>query len=490
MVENGWKLILPSKEKKGALDAHFLCKCGQHEVVPMCHTQEDFPVFTCDRCGNELFLSYEAFIDPNQHLFVDNLNHSTRTFKDEKGWNTALAYKLPVYDYRAGSFRFEPRVVMLATLSCHGELRIEILDEHIEEKRTWNGKVSSKLITHLRNMALGALASFVMSNKPKQLAWLTRDMIEEFKEESRWRLLSFFLHHSSLKEVAFYFWRRDCFDYITGVATSVDALEFILAERRGKSVRRALFRSYAEQMSQSSRHYDPTFDYVVLRSFTDPNYLAELLSLPPDHKNDLFADAEVLPVLEAVGLLKAHYDEKGLLALFRQAMRDKALYSLWVDCFRMLANRQTMPTYRAHFERQKPKVRLVHDELVRIQYYYVVADTTDMVQPFEYEDRYLEAQSDHMGMAFVLPLTAKTLHAWGRDLHNCMFSYADAIKDRRTVIYGIFKENKLTYAVEIRGRKIIQTKAVNNRSIVEDDREIIENWRKDKFSNRSVIRVY
>ncbi len=489
MVENGWKLILPSKEKKGAVDAHFLCKCGQQEIVPMHHTQEGFPHYACGKCDNELFLSYEAFIDPTQHLYVDNLNHSTRTFMDETGWHIALAYKVPVYDYTTSAFRFETRVVMLVTLSYQGELFIEILDEHIEEKRTWNGKVSSKLIVHLRNMALSGLASFTISNKPKQLEWLTTEMIKEFKEESRLRLLSFFLQNSSLKEVAFYFWKRECFYYITEVTTSVEALELILSNREEKSIRRSLFRSYEEQMSRESRHYDPTFDYVVLRTFKNPNYLTMLLSLPPEHKNNLFAVTNALSILEAAELFKEHYAEKELFALYKQAIQDKTLYRLWGDCFRMLSNRQTLSIYRAHFERQKPKVRLVHDELVRIQNLYIAADTLDMLKPFDYEEQYLEAQSAYMGMDFVLPSTAKTLHGWGKDLHNCMFSYANAIKDRRSVIYGIFKEKRLTYAVEMRGRNIIQAKAVNNSCIAEDDRTIIENWRKERFSNRSVIRV-
>jgi hypothetical protein len=55
-----------------------------------------------------------------------------------------------------------------------------------------------------------------------------------------------------------------------------------------------------------------------------------------------------------------------------------------------------------------------------------------------------------------------------------MFGYSRSIHNQISIIYGVFKEDGLVYAVEISNLKIIQAKAMFNRNIPEEDREIIQ----------------
>ncbi|HHD78196.1 MAG TPA: hypothetical protein ENK98_00910 [Epsilonproteobacteria bacterium] len=73
------------------------------------------------------------------------------------------------------------------------------------------------------------------------------------------------------------------------------------------------------------------------------------------------------------------------------------------------------------------------------------------------------------------------LDEWARKLHNCIFSYTNAIKDRRTVIYGVFVRHTLKYAVEIKGNRIVQTLGVSNSGIGAEDREVIDRWFLDVY---------
>jgi hypothetical protein len=57
-----------------------------------------------------------------------------------------------------------------------------------------------------------------------------------------------------------------------------------------------------------------------------------------------------------------------------------------------------------------------------------------------------------------------------------MFGYANNIKSGHSIIYGVFKDDELLYAVEIQKMKIVQALGKFNRQIEEDDRKVIDIW--------------
>jgi hypothetical protein len=62
-----------------------------------------------------------------------------------------------------------------------------------------------------------------------------------------------------------------------------------------------------------------------------------------------------------------------------------------------------------------------------------------------------------------------------------MFSYATAIHDGESIIFAIFKEDILSYAIEIRRQEIVQAKAKFNQSIPPDDMKKIRRWFKTVY---------
>ena len=64
-----------------------------------------------------------------------------------------------------------------------------------------------------------------------------------------------------------------------------------------------------------------------------------------------------------------------------------------------------------------------------------------------------------------------------------MSSYAREIHKGNRIIFGVFKEDVLSYAVEIRGHKIVQSLGYDNKSINPQDSKEITQWFKDVYLN-------
>ena len=59
-----------------------------------------------------------------------------------------------------------------------------------------------------------------------------------------------------------------------------------------------------------------------------------------------------------------------------------------------------------------------------------------------------------------------------------MASYAQGIIKKRTVIFGVFIEDKLHYAIEVKGVYLYQSLGKYNKPINQNDMLVIKNWAK------------
>jgi hypothetical protein len=102
---------------------------------------------------------------------------------------------------------------------------------------------------------------------------------------------------------------------------------------------------------------------------------------------------------------------------------------------------------------------------------------------FDYLLNDVNAQGKHGAFEYRLPETIHTLSKWAQHLDNCMSSYDRVIHGGYTIIFGVFEEDVLLYAVEIKKHKIVQALGIDNKSIVTKDRnEIeIEQWFKNMY---------
>jgi hypothetical protein len=57
-----------------------------------------------------------------------------------------------------------------------------------------------------------------------------------------------------------------------------------------------------------------------------------------------------------------------------------------------------------------------------------------------------------------------------------MFGYSKKVHQGKSLIYGVFKDNELLYAIELKNSRIIQAKAVSNSKIPANDMPVIKEW--------------
>lgn len=129
---------------------------------------------------------------------------------------------------------------------------------------------------------------------------------------------------------------------------------------------------------------------------------------------------------------------------------------------------------REHYQKSQPDFGALHDEFIRLNRFHKTS-LRHKVQ-FDYAPNDLAAVCERKTFTFRLPKTVYMLDEWANKLHNCMFGYAKNIHLRKTIIYGVFAEDELKYAVEISDLRIVQALGKFNRSIGDEAMSEISEW--------------
>lgn len=95
---------------------------------------------------------------------------------------------------------------------------------------------------------------------------------------------------------------------------------------------------------------------------------------------------------------------------------------------------------------------------------------------FDYLDNDRKAQTTMEDLTYRLPQDSRQLHEWSQVMHNCMYGYASTIEKGESLIYGVFREDALQYAIEIHRHRVIQALGRYNARIIEEDRNAIDRW--------------
>lgn len=82
----------------------------------------------------------------------------------------------------------------------------------------------------------------------------------------------------------------------------------------------------------------------------------------------------------------------------------------------------------------------------------------------------------------IIPRTNHDLKAWGIELHQCVASYANRVKNKECHIIGIEDKStkKLVYNIELARKKIMQFTGKRNTKPTSNDRFVVENFLKEK----------
>jgi hypothetical protein len=218
----------------------------------------------------------------------------------------------------------------------------------------------------------------------------------------------------------------------------------------------------------------------------DPNHLVKLIAMEPKVKKALFANLDVVEVYGFFDFLKAYYTERDIVKFWTTLTLTQIEENLVVDTIQMS---KEIP--ERYFKKTKADFEHLHEALIRCN----SEMTNDIMalfglndnRVFVYPDHAQYAQLEANALSFRLPLNSVELFKWAKQLRNCMYGYAEKIFLNKTIIYGVFLKDELTYAVEISKNKIIQASAVSNTPIGKEDMQRIEAWFRTTYLKESYI---
>lgn len=481
--KNSWILSVENKTNT-KYHHHYFCTCTKEFKLQTEINEPEAPDILCPMCGNDYFKDAVVFEDMKSTKIWKYFKWMSVVSEDKDYWNISLKYETPIHNDKTNGVKLKNKDLL------HVKLR---KDGSVPSKISYKSKVVSKYSLFLDDKvqpfkkllvdeAKEHLYNYVMMNKSKTIEWIDDNEIKEFSVDKKLKYLTFFLKNSHLQEHRFFFWRMDnIHNHTIKHTTQVQMLDFIVDNRKEKSIRKALYLGYENSINHLG--YYPYSDYIFSRTINNIDLLIKLYGMHSVIKQHVFTDETFAVAIKFILFLKRHYTEKQIVKLFIEDMQDVKEYknrlNNWRDTLRMLQTRNAFNSLQEYFSKVKLTTKKLHDEIVRV--FHIVSYELDAKESFEYDDIYLSACSTCRDLEFKLPSTVKELSLWAKMLHNCMFGYSRSIHEQRSIIYGVFREKELLYAVELNWFRIVQVKGVFNGVIPDGDMSIIRSWQNNDF---------
>ena len=213
-----------------------------------------------------------------------------------------------------------------------------------------------------------------------------------------------------------------------------------LLKNSPKSVKRAIYEKYKKQVFKFM--YEPYLDYLILNTVDDVNLQRELIKL--------FENEDIFISCNLEGLIKIlkQFDKKEVVKFLKKHIFN-------INIFAKYALQNEITELKNSIEDTLLRSRLKN-------------------KTYEYE---IQTLYKYENLTFKLPKNYYELIDWGDELKNCLDSYVE-VHNKRYLIFGVFKGNKLIYAVNFDKEKkhIVEAKGFANSNICKNDMKKIEKF--------------
>ncbi|MDF1883690.1 PcfJ domain-containing protein [Sulfurimonas sp. SAG-AH-194-C21] len=479
--KNSWILSVENKTNT-KYHHHYFCTCTKEFKLQTEIDEPEAPDILCPICGNDYFKDAVVFEDMQSTKIWKYFKWSTTVSENDKHWKVTLKYEMPIYNDTVNEVEQEDKELLHIIFKKDGTAahRVSYTSKIISQYSLFIDDRVQPFKKLLLDEAKESLYNYVMMNKSKAIEWIDYNELKEFSSDEKLKYLTFFLKNTHLIEHRFFFWRmNNIFEYTIKHTTQVEMLNFIVDNRKEKSIKKALYLGYENSINNIG--YYPYSDYIFSRSIKNIDLLVKLYGIHPVIKQHIFTDGTFYVAIEFIQFLKRYYTEKQIVKLFIEDMQDKKEHknrlNNWRDTLLMLQTRNAFSSLEEYFSKVKLTTKKLHDEIVRV--FHIVSYDLDAKENFEYDKVYLSACCTHQELEFKLPRTVKELSLWAKILHNCMFAYSRSIHAQMSIIYGVFRAEELLYAVELSGFTIVQAQGVLNCDITNKDMNIIKYWEKN-----------
>jgi len=492
---NAWKTSQFLNNSSDIKEIEYYCSCGSNHKLITYNSDsngDDFYSFyteySCKECGNDHFSNHDRFMDKKSAIYVDDFKIEF-DYQYTQGIYTITAHAL-LLDREAKKLVKTNLARLLFDTSIHytnqREPSFRFLHSGLMKKMIFDFSLTSNFYSHIYRVCTKEMVSYIQECNEHIKKMISR--ISSKDENASFTLLkiSFFYNNSHITEEMVWFYR----DIVRLMPKNLhlftinDVVHQMLQVRDGnsdsiythpKSVKKILYKN-----STTIQEDVIQFDYIILNTFRDPNYVVRVLSFPSSHKKLYVENCSVDRTISILEFLKNIYSEKQLYTLFKESIGTRVAFDHFKDSWRMVERILDREEYLLRDEIhtaltiRRVNTANVHQRLIYVSNYIVKKESTKN-DPFLI-DTYLPMEVKIEHLHFKVARTPQDLSYWGDLLHNCLSAYSNAVYSNRTIIFGVFSSTELLYAIEIKQHEIKQALGKYNRAINEKDKMIIYQW--------------
>lgn len=463
-IENSWKMIAPTKE--GIFKAHYFCKCGTNTILPL--QNSDYPDYNCKNCKNDYFLTYEKFQDLQKHMYSKDFNISCTLVKSERYTALSSIY-IPRFNSATASIKFEKKELASLSLNSDFQIQFHYLDKELKDKKVYDFYSASKFEYVILQEMKASLLDYLMKREKKRMQRIRHYFPHDDRDTLAMAL--FMCKNEHLEDIELYF-----FQNILREFSDLKTLEELFSEmlkKSAKSVKSAFYKGYDNFLKIA-----PEYDFMILKLFSNPNFTRELLNIPAENKKLFVAHIDLEEYLTVMEFLKNTLSQKQLFTLLKEALSTRDSLERWLDTVNMLiqaTNNLDLISNELSFKRVN--LQMLHDDVAHVVNFYLMEKKSkNILKDFEYPQEYLKLETHYKGLEFKLVKNPKQLYEWAKTLHNCLNGYVEKVSQHLTTIVGVYVDDTIAYALEVRENHLVQARAKYNKSIPNYDNTIVNEW--------------
>jgi len=133
------------------------------------------------------------------------------------------------------------------------------------------------------------------------------------------------------------------------------------------------------------------------------------------------------------------------------------------------------------FRKPKCTITHLHDELVRCSIDKLSLSQRSIKISYKYNQE--RAKSSVLDYEVKLPYSGNDLYVWANALQNCLNGYLNTICENLSTVYAFFRNNKISFAVEIVENDIQQALGKYNQKLDEEQTKVLKIWYNRFFKN-------
>lgn len=464
--ENSWYINKSLKEcppnifQKLQTDMYaiaFVCSCGHEQINPRIKGN-----YQCPKCDNSSFYDVANF-ECEDNVLLANVDQEPEFCLDDTKASAKIFVNIPVsIDLVRNKVIFQKNEVYTLSIS------LSDASEYSDGKN-----ISSDVKEYTHHKLLEYIAQHYL--KHKLLDYETYFLDKTYKQLRKGVL--FFLKYSGFKHAEFIRWPIDEEMYNNGGVSKTPErfLEYVRAYRTERSIKSALYSRY--MMEVQVGRFDALTPFVICRTLKDPNHIVRLLKneFTFSYQAPFSNTVSTAGYIRFIEFLRNFYTEKQIVRIFESIGSDTWL---WEDSQRMINSIFDYERVSQVFIPPRANIRAIHDNLVRAV---ELAEVNDISVDFLYPNQVRAPCIPWQDYEIVLPKGSEELIVWSKVLSNCLYGYIEDVYNAYSTVYGVYLNNELTYAIEIRYGRLQQFRAKYNAEPDEKAKKAIGKWYKHFF---------